>query len=90
MPPDKQRAALDLIATGIFAADSFRFKPEFLRSMGIDYLDVGVSDSRATSFNPDFSLRSRVLALQTGVLGQLMSDAVLARLLDSEVKVSAG
>ncbi len=87
---DKQRAALDLIATGIFAADSFRFKPEFLRSMGIDYLDVGVSNSRATSFNPDFSLRSRVLALQTGVLGQLLSDAVLARLLDSEVKVSAG
>ena len=36
VPLDKQRAALDLIATGIFAADSFRFKPEFLRSMGVD------------------------------------------------------
>jgi hypothetical protein len=89
VPLDKQRAALDLIATGIFAADSFRFKPEFLRSMGIDYLDVGFGDSQATSFSPDFSLRNRVLALQTGVLNQLLSDAVLARLLDSEIKVSA-
>jgi hypothetical protein len=89
VPLDKQRAALDLIATGIFAADSFRFRPEFLRSMGIDYLDVGLGDSQATGFSPDFSLRNRVLALQTGVLGQLLSDAVLARLLDSEIKVSA-
>ncbi len=86
---DKQRAALDLIATGIFAADSFRFRPEFLRSMGVDYLDIGIGDRRATGFSPDFSLRNRVLALQTGVLGQLLSDAVLARLLDSGIKVSA-
>jgi hypothetical protein len=89
VPLDKQRAALDLIATGIFAEHSFRFKPEFLRSMGIDYLDVGIGDSEAASFSPDFSLRNRVLALQTGVLSQLLSDAVLARLLDSEIKVSA-
>jgi hypothetical protein len=85
--PDKQRAALNLIATGIFAADSFRFKPEFLRSMGIDYLNISSSSGQATRFNPDFSLRSRVLTLQTGVLNQLLSDTVLARLLDSEIKV---
>jgi len=85
---EKQRAALELIATGIFAADSFRFRPEFLRSMGIDYLDIGIGDRRATSVSPDFSLRSRVVALQAGVLGQLLSDAVLARLLDSGIKVS--
>jgi hypothetical protein len=85
--PDKQRAALNLIATGIYSTDSFRFKPEFLRSMGIDYLNIG-SSGQATRFNPDFSLRSRVLTLQTGVLNQLLSDTVLARLLDSEIKVS--
>ncbi len=33
--PEQQRAALKLIATGIFSADSFHFKPEFLRSMGL-------------------------------------------------------
>ena len=85
--PAKQRAALELIATGVFSADSFRFKPEFLRSMGINYLSMD-GTGPASRFNPDFSLRGRVLALQTGVLNQLLSDAVLARLLDSEVKVS--
>lgn len=86
--PDQQRAALNLIATGIFSADSFRFKPEFLRSMGIDYLNIGIRGGAGTiRFNPDFSLRNRVLGLQTAILSQLLSDAVLARLLDSEVKV---
>ncbi len=85
--PAKQRAALELIATGVFSADSFRFKPEFLRSMGINYLSMD-GTGPASRFNPDFSLRGRVLALQTGVLNQLLSDAVLARLLDSEVKAS--
>jgi hypothetical protein len=87
VPPDKQRAALKLLATGVFAADSFAFKPEFLRSMGINYLDIGTQGFSAAKFNPDFSLRSRVLALQTGALNQLLSDAVLTRLLDSETKV---
>ena len=87
VPPAKQRAALNLIATGIFSAASFQFKPEFLRSMGIDYLDLGRA-GRGTQFNPDFSLRSRVLGLQTGVLNTLLSDAVLARMLDSEIKVA--
>ena len=54
-----------------------RFKPEFLRSMGINYLDIGTRGLSAAKFNPDFSLRTRVLALQTGALNQLLSDAVL-------------
>jgi len=83
--PDKQRAALKLLAAGVFSSDSFRFKPEFLRSMGIDYLNIGFNSAR---LNPDFSLRTRVLALQTGTLNQLLSDAVMSRLLDSEIKVS--
>jgi hypothetical protein len=87
--PDKQRAALRLLASGVFAADSFRFRPEFLRSMGVDYLNLPGSGFSAARFNPDFSLRSRVLALQTSVLNQLLGDTVLARLLDSESKVAA-
>ena len=86
--PEQQRAALNLIATRIFSADSFQFKPDFLRSMGIDYLNVGIRGGAGTiRFNPDFSLRSRVLGLQAAVLSQLLSDAVLSRLLDSEIKV---
>jgi hypothetical protein len=87
--PEQQRMALKLIATGLFSADSFRFKPEFLRSMGIDYLNIsGAGGAGAVArFNPDFSLRGRVLGLQTAVLNHLLMDAVLARVLESEIKV---
>ncbi len=78
---DKQRAALKLLTDSIFSADSFRFDPEFMQRMGVDYLMA------QWPTNPDFSLTSRVLALQSGALGQLMDASVAARLLDSESKV---
>jgi hypothetical protein len=87
VPPAKQRAALKLLASGVFSAESFKFKPEFMRSMGIDYLNIGFGADSAR-FNPDFSLRTRVLVLQTGTLNQLMSDTTMSRLLDSEIKVA--
>ena len=52
--------------------------------MGVDYLQIGFDRAQ---LNPDFSLRTRVLALQSGVLTALLSDAVAARLLDSESKL---
>ena len=52
VPPAKQRAALNLIATEVFSADSFQFKPDFLRSMGVDYLDIGLSGSGTASSTP--------------------------------------
>jgi hypothetical protein len=83
VPVERQRAALRLLTDGIFDADSFQFRPEFLQRMGVDYLMVQWPNA-----NPDFSLASRVLALQSGALGQLMNDAVATRLLDSETKVA--
>jgi hypothetical protein len=88
VPPSKQREALNIVAAGIFSADSFRFKPDFLRSMGIDYLDIGLGNTNR--FNPDFSLRTRVLSLQVGMMNTMLSDAVLARIQESEAKVGAG
>ena len=85
-PPAKQRAALKLARRRLFSADSFRFKPEFLRSMGVDYLDIGV-DGTATPFNPDFSLRTRVLALQRDAARPAHERRRAARMLDSEIKV---
>ncbi len=81
--PDKQRAALKLLATNVFSAESFRFKPGFMQRMGVDYLMADGSNP-----NPDFSLANRVLALQSGALSQLMGDTVARRLLDSESKVA--
>ncbi len=37
MDPAKQREALQFLAKGLFSADSFRFKPQFLASLSPDY-----------------------------------------------------
>jgi hypothetical protein len=81
---EKQRAAIKLLASGVLSDQSFRFKPGFLQRMGVDYLQIGFDTAH---LNPDFSLRSRVLGLQSAVLDQLMSDGVAARMLDSESKL---
>jgi hypothetical protein len=86
--PAKQRAALKIIADGLFSADSFRFKPEFMRRVQVDWMDrndryeLGLSTP-----DVDYSLNTQVLNAQRKVLGQLMSDSVAQRILDSEVKV---
>ena len=79
--PEKQRAAMKLLADGIFSTDSFKFEPEFMQRMGVDYLQV-----QWPNINPDFSLVQRVLTLQSGALAKLMNDTTASRLLDSEVK----
>ncbi len=56
VPPAKQREALNLIATEVFSADSFQFKPEFLRSMGVDYLDIGLTGSGSRPVQPRLQL----------------------------------
>jgi len=84
----KQREALKIIESGLFSADSFRFKPEFMRRMQVDYLDrndvygVGLSTPGV-----DYSLTGQVLAIQRTVLDNLMSETIAQRILDSEVKL---
>jgi hypothetical protein len=79
--PARQREALKLVTDGLFQPDSFRFKPEFLSRLAADPFEVGAGEKG------NFSLAQRVLALQSGVLDRLMSDAVAARLLDSSLKI---
>jgi len=73
----RQRAALDLLAGQIFAVDSFRFDPAFLARLGVDYLDRG---EPGAEYGSTFYLPGRVLAIQTTVLDQLMSDSVARRI----------
>ena len=84
----KQREALKLIETQVFSVESFRFRPEFLRSVSIDWLDRG--DGLDAGFGPqtfDFSLPTQVLAAQKAVLDRVMSEVIAQRLLDAESKV---
>ena len=79
--PERQREALKLVTQGLFQADSFKFKPEFLTRLAADPFETGAGERAG------FTLASRVLAAQTQVLDRLMSDAVATRLLDSSLKV---
>ncbi len=72
--PVKQREALQFLATGLFSADSFRFKPELLTSLTVDYNEWdrgGLPDITAAT--------ARV---QMAALDRLMSAGTANRLLD--------
>lgn len=81
-PVAKQREALLLITDGIFKADSFKFKPEFVSRIAIDHFDRW-GPGRG---NADISISNTVLVLQRGVLDTLYADSVAQRILDSQDK----
>ena len=84
----KQREALKIIANGLFSADSFRFKPEFMRRVQVDWMDRGdLYDLGLSTPDVDYSLNTQVLNAQRKVLAQLMSETVAQRILDSEAKL---
>ena len=72
--PERQREALQFLTTGLFSVDSFRFKPEFLTSVGTDYNEW----QRPTPV----SLPSAVLALQKQALDRLLSGGTAQRVLE--------
>ncbi|HEX4780887.1 MAG TPA: zinc-dependent metalloprotease [Usitatibacter sp.] len=79
--PARQREALKVVTDGLFQADSFKFKPEFLARVAGDPFEQGPGE------RANFTLASRVLQVQTSTLDRLMSDAVASRLLDSGLKL---
>jgi hypothetical protein len=82
-----QRAALDVLASGVLAAGAFQLSPELQRRLAPDFLER--EDAVFATGSPvatDFSLTQTVLDLQRALLAQLMSDGVAARILDSEPK----
>ena len=81
----RQKQALDLLATQLFSVDSFRFKPEFMSRLGVDYLDR--NDPNGTN-KTAFYLPGRVLAIQTTVLDHLLSESVARRIGDAETTTS--
>jgi Met-zincin/Domain of unknown function (DUF5117) len=72
--PAKQREALQFLSKGLFNADSFRFKPQFLASLSPDYNEW----ERAGPVN----ISASVLQVQTAALDRLLSPGTAARLLD--------
>jgi hypothetical protein len=89
---DKQRRALNILTKNLFEVDSFKFKPEFLGKLTIDF------DARFDSFDDDFgfggipsidySVSNRVLGIQRAALMQLMRDSVAARVIGAPERMS--
>jgi Met-zincin len=82
--PAKQREALQFLATGVFNADSFRFKPEFIASLSPDYNEW----DRGGPVN----IPAAVLQMQTVAMDRLLGPGTASRLLDlpSYVNGAAG
>ncbi|MEQ1804121.1 MAG: zinc-dependent metalloprotease [Burkholderiaceae bacterium] len=79
--PTKQREALQFLAQGLFNADSFRFKPQFLASLSPDYNEW----ERGGPVN----IPAAVLQVQTAALDRLLSPGTASRLLDLPLYIDA-
>ena len=84
VPAADQRAALQLLSQRVLAADSFVVSPALQRKLAPNYFERSESPTVTT----DFALAQTVLDLQRALLSRLMSDALAARVLDNEAKVS--
>lgn len=72
--PAQQREALQFLASGLFGADSFRFKPELLSSLTVDYNEWDRGGP------PDIA--AAAARVQLAALDRLMSPGTARRLLD--------
>ena len=87
IPAAKQRAALALIADSVFAADSFRFPPAFLRKLSYSDFDIDdVKELGRTAPPVDIAVDQLVLNVHRAVLGPLLGPDVAQRVLNNELK----
>lgn len=77
-----QRQALDLIVRAVLSPDGLALSPALQRRLAPDFLD-----RNEFAIATDYALPQRLLDLQRGVLGHLMSESVASRILDSAEKV---
>ncbi len=81
-----QREALDVLASGVFAADSVTLSPTLQRRLAPDFLDRTDIVFEGGSPNASHSVVPAVIGLQRALLGQLMSDTLASRIIDNAAK----
>lgn len=80
-----QREALDVLSSGLLAADSFVVSPTLQRRLAPDYNERSAALSNRAEFVPTvYTPAQRVFEVQRSLLNQLFSDAVATRILDSQ------
>ncbi len=82
----KQREALRLLTGSIFDMNALKLRPDFASRLTVDQFDRGFGGAASA---PDFSLSSRVLAIQKSILGQVLNPALMRRILDTPEKSPA-
>ena len=85
LPAADQQAALKLLSTRVFSADSFAVSPALQRRLAPNYFE---RSEGAGAVPTEYALGQTVLDMQRALLNRLMSDALAVRVLDSEAKVS--
>jgi hypothetical protein len=86
--PALQREALNLLASGVFAADAFIVSPMLQRRLAPDFLERSDALYEGSFVSTDYSVAQSVVDMQRSILNQLMSDAVASRILDSQGKAT--
>ncbi len=87
--PAQQREALEAISSGLFAVDAFVVSPALQRRLAPDFEErADATFGGESNIATEFSLGQRILAVQRAALGQLMSDTVAARIVDSQDKAA--
>jgi hypothetical protein len=87
LPAQRQRAALDALASGVLSASGLTLSSELQRRLAPDYLErTDAFFEGDAPVSTDYSPAQVLLELQKALLGQLLSDGVAVRLLDSESK----
>ncbi|MFM2068625.1 MAG: hypothetical protein RLZZ584_3534 [Pseudomonadota bacterium] len=87
VPAARQRAALDALASGVLSASGLTLSSELQRRLVPDFMErTDAVFEGDTPVATDFAPAQVLLELQRTLLGQLMSDGVAVRLLDSEAK----
>ncbi len=85
VPAADQRAALQLLSQRLLAANSFAISPALQRRLAPDFFERSDSPGGVPT---EYPLAQTVLDLQRALLNRLMGDALAARVLDVETKVS--
>ncbi len=85
----QQRAALELITGAVLSPQGLTISPALQRRLAPDFFDRADSLGHGeTGIGTDFVPQQLLSGLQRAALGQLMSDPLAQRLLDSEGKAS--
>jgi hypothetical protein len=87
VPASRQRAALDALASGLLAPNGLALSSALQRRLAPDFLERGdaIEDGDAP-VSTDYAPAQVLLDMQKALIGQLLSDGVASRLLDSEGK----